>query len=90
MKSRTACLKPVSGLFIFGFGLFLMQVKVMGGRVSRVRIYFVVSCGFFISQVLRNEFWTCCMADYIQEPFRGLFGLVYIGFSFSPSNFREK
>lgn len=54
--------------------------------MSRVRICFVVNCGFFISQMLKNEFWTCYMADDIQQAFWGPFGIDL--YSFSPFSFK--
>lgn len=35
--------------------------------MRRVRVYFVVSCVYFISPMLNNELWSCYMADYIRQ-----------------------
>ena len=43
----------------------------MGGRVSGVKVCFVVGCVYFISQMLNNELWTCYMADYIWQALCG-------------------
>lgn len=43
----------------------------MGGRLSRVRVYFLVSCVYFISQMLNIELWTCYVADYIWQALWG-------------------
>lgn len=53
LKSSSVHLKPVSGLFLLSVW-FLCTLKVVG-RVSRLRVYFVVSCVWFISQILNNS-----------------------------------
>lgn len=70
MKSSTAHLKPLSRLFIFDFGLVFYASKKLWVEEWvewEFILWLAVDC--FISQVFRNKFWTCCMANYIRQPF---------------------